>query len=116
MLGVLFIILIIGLVYLILYLTKRNRFLYRIKKYTKEETFEALIKDSIELLGKVDIEPYAGETELIFAQRVESHIDVGFLNLMKSYYEYKYAFKEVFKKDLEEAYRVNKEIYDYIKR
>lgn len=68
------------------------------------------------MLGKVDIEPYAGETELIFAQRVESHIDVGFLNLMKSYYEYKYAFKEVFKKDLEEAYRVNKEIHDYIKR
>ena len=115
-LGVLFIILIVGLVYLILYLTKRNRFLYRIKKYNKEESFEALIKDSIELLGKVDIEPYAGETELIFAQRVESHIDVGFLNLMKSYYEYKYAFKEVFKKDLEEAYRVNKEIHDYIKR
>ena len=35
---------------------------------------------------------------------------------MKSYYEYKYAFKEVSKKDLEEAYRVNKEIYNYIKR
>ena len=115
-LGVLFIILIVGLVYLILYLTKRNRFLYRIKKYTKEETFEALIKDSIELLEKVDIEPYAWETELIFAQRVESHIDVGFLNLMKSYYEYKYAFKGVSKKDLEEAYKVNKEIYNYIKR
>lgn len=116
MLGVLFIIFIVWLIYLILYLTKRNRFLYRIKKYTKEETFEALIKECIELLEKVDIEPYLGETELIFAQRVESNIDVGFLNLMKSYYEYKYAFKEVSKKDLQEAYRVNKEIYNYIKR
>ena len=94
MLGVLFIIFIVWLIYLILYLTKRNRF----------------------LLEKVDIEPYLGETELIFAQRVESNIDVGFLNLMKSYYEYKYAFKEVSKKDLQEAYRVNKEIYNYIKR
>lgn len=103
------------LIYLLLYITRRKRFLLKVRRKSKEEYFEALLKDSIILLEKEDIEPYEGETEIEFASRVDRELNLGFLKLMETYYGYKYAFNKLSKDDVQEALRVNREIYEYIK-
>lgn len=108
--------LVTGIIILILYLTKRKRFLKKLWKKSSGEILEGLIRNSVELLSKEDFIPNLGETELNFAKRVDSQLNLGIYKIMESYYGYKYGFEPIDNKVLEEASRINKEIYEYLKK
>ncbi|MGL4107167.1 transglutaminase domain-containing protein [Clostridium sp. LP20] len=114
--GTLAIILIGAAIVIYLHFTKRNRFLKKIQKYSKEERLEALIKDSIRLLEDEGMTPYDGETLLNFAKRVDYSIQIGFNEVIEEYYDFKYAFKILEASTLEKASEVNNNIYEYGKK
>lgn len=109
-LAVIFIIVMISLK-----ITKRSRNLKRVLKGSEEEALEGIINDTVKILAKVGIVPKKGETSLNFAKRVDSDINIGFTANLESYYNYKYAMKNISKKELKDAIEVNKKTYQYFK-
>lgn len=96
--------------------TEKYRFYKNIKKEENEIAIEKIIRGSIKLLKKLDYEPYRGETELNFAIRIESEVNINFGENINSYYNYKYGFKKVSKDEVYEALEVNKKIVELIKK
>lgn len=107
---------IIIFVLIILKVTYRYRKLRKILKLPNEEALENLIAYSIELLRNCNINYSDGETELEFAERVDTILNIEFKNSMQKYYNYKYALKSVSKEDVNKSLVINKFIYKYIKK
>lgn len=96
--------------------TYRYRKLRKILKLPNEEALEKLIGYSVELLRLCNINYVNGETELEFAERVDTILNVEFKNSMQEYYEYKYALKSISNEDVNKALDINKFIYRYLKK
>lgn len=97
-------------------ITKRSRNLRIILKRPKEEALEGIINDTIKLLAKIEIVPKEGETSLNFAKRVDMEINIGFKKNLESYYNYKYAMKNISERELQEAVLVNEMAFEYVKK
>lgn len=97
------------------YLTKRKRKLNKILKLSNEEAFEEIIKDIILLLKSCNLISKNGETLMRFSTRVDEELNINFKNIIEKYYDYKYAFKNLSKEDVNEALKLDNEIYKYIK-
>lgn len=106
---------IVAMIFIFLKVTKRSRFIRKARKLKNEDTLESLISNCIKLLEDLDLSPYKGETLLNFSIRVDRSLQIGFNNLIKIYYQYKYAGKSVTDEDIEEALKVNGEIYENTK-
>lgn len=117
LIAILIILTLITIVYFIikLYLkkTKRPRYLKKINKMKKEEAFEELLKNSVELLKNCALSPFAGETLMNFSKRVDKNLSMGFEDLVRIYYEFKYNNKIISNQELELAYKINNEIYNF---
>lgn len=107
---------IIIFVLIILKVTYRYRKLRKILKLPNEEALENLIAYSIELLRNCNINYSDGETELEFAERVDTILNIEFKNSMQKYYNYKDALKSVSKEDVNKSLVINEFIYKYIKK
>lgn len=97
-------------------ITKRSRNLKKILKCPKEEALEGIINDTIKLFAKIDVIPEKGETPLNFAIRVDRRINIGFAKNLESYYNYKYAMKNISERELEKAILVNEIAFEYVKQ
>ena len=101
---------------LVLKITYRYRKLRNILKLPNGEALESLIAYSIELLRECNINYNDGETELEFAERVDTILNIEFKNSMQEYYKYKYASKSISKEEVNKALIINKFIYNYKKK
>ena len=50
-----------------------------------------------------------------FSTRVDEELNINFKNIIQKYYDYKYAFKHLSKEDVNEALKLDNEVYKYIK-
>ncbi len=101
---------------LVLKITYRYRKLRNMLKLPNGEALESLIAYSIELLRECNINYNDGETELEFAERVDTILNIEFKNSMQEYYKYKYASKSISKEEVNKALIINKFIYNYKKK
>lgn len=104
-----------GLTVVIFKVTKRCRKLAKIKRLSNEEGFELIINDTVDILSKNNITPKNGETLLRFSKRVDEEFNFGFEDIVKIYYLNKYALEKISNNHVEEGFKVNKNIYQYIK-
>ena len=100
---------------LVVYLTDRKRKLNKLLKLSNEEALEGIIADIILLLKNCNLTPKDGETLMRFSTRVDEELNINFKNIIQKYYDYKYAFKNLSKEDVNEALKLDNEVYKYIK-
>lgn len=113
------VIVILGVIYGLNKITKRPRFLNKVKKLSKGndkeylQAIELLIKDIIKGFEFYDITLYPGETLLNFAIRVDRELNVNFKEIVEEYYKVKYDKDNENPRviNFEEVLLLNKSIY-----